>query len=444
MFSLAAKMVQAGRPKDATAMSKAATALLRKSKQAESKAFIKDALHLAAGLLTVETSQFDQKPWLIGFQNGTWDKDIWRENQREDYLLHLSPVHLDFSYDRSEWMAVLDRITGGDGDLALAAQDMAGYIFSGASHLRKLPWLCGPKGTGKSTFAELCQTVLGEAAATVDPKNLQDNASRERAGVTFWNRKLVVCGEAGNAGLSAELLKTLSGADKFTVRFLFHEPFTAPPRHVLLMVSNDPPKVDAYDDALKDRVIALPFVHPLANGTPLELTGGKRIEAVRQDPESPLVRGFAAWAMEGLARVMQTETIHRAAAVNAATAQFWADTDQLTPFWETIEEAELLDGIGKTELRKSYENWCETEGAPKKMAREFTRGCKEGRGLIDEKRSGGKRFWVLKVAKVAKQGDISKPTREEYKSHRQIENSLSSATFATNGESEGTPGKVKI
>jgi P4 family phage/plasmid primase-like protien len=434
LYGFAATLAQAGRVSDVKAMTKAATALLRHTKQVESKAFIEGALHLAAGLLAVETERFDQKPWLIGFQNGTWDKGIWREHRREDYLLHLSPVQLDFEADRAEWLATLDRITGGDLDLSQAAQDMAGYIFSGASHLRKLPWLCGPKGTGKSTFAELCQCVLGDSAATVDPKNLQDSASRERAGVTFWNRKLVVCGEAGNAKLSAELLKTLSGADKLTVRYLFHEPFTAPPRHVLLMVSNDSPKMDAYDNALKDRVIALPFVHPLDNGVPLELTGGKRIEAVRQDPESPLVRGFAAWAMEGLARVMKTETIHHAACIETATAKFWADTDQLTPFWKTIEEAELLDGIGKTELRRRYETWCETEGARPKAPREWTRACKDGRGLEDKRRTGGKFFWYLPlVTKVTKQTPISNSTREEgFLPHGQFENTPRFVTFVTN------------
>jgi putative DNA primase/helicase len=410
LYSFAGTLAQAGRESDAKAMSKAAIALLRHTKQAESKAFIEGALHLAAGLLAVETEQFDQKPWLIGFQNGTWDKGVWREHRREDYLLHLLPVHLDFEADRREWLATLDRITGGDCDFAQMAQDVAGYILSGASHLRLLPFFYGPKGTGKSTFAELLQTVLGHMAATIDPKKLQDNAARERLGADLWNRRLAVCSEAGSQRLEAELLKTLSGGDQLAVRFLFREAFTAPPRHVLLMVTNDPPKMDAHDAALKDRVIALPFVHPLDNGAPLELTGGKRIEAVRQDPQSPLVRGFAAWAMEGLARVWQSQEIHRAACVATATAQFWADTDQLTPFWESIEESELLEGIGKTELRERYEAWCKAEGARPKAAREWTRACKDGRGLEEGRTSDAKkRIWFL--TKQTKQGAFSNCTQ---------------------------------
>ena len=441
LYGFAATLAQAGRETDVKAMSKAATALLRHTKQVESKAFIEGALHLAAGLLAVETEQFDQKPWLIGFQNGTWDKGEWREHRREDFLLHLSPVHLDFDCDRSEWLATLDRITGGDMDFALMAQDVAGYVMSAASHLRLLPFLYGPKGTGKSTYTELLQSVLRDMSATIDPKKLQDSAARERLGADLWNRRLAVCSEAGSQRLEAELLKTLSGGDQLAVRFLFREAFTAPPRHVLLMVTNDPPKMDAYDAALKDRIIALPFDHPLDNGTPLELTGGKRIEAVRQDHESPLVRGFAAWAIEGLARVWQSQEVHRAKCAATATAQFWADTDQLTPFWETIEETELLEGIGKTELRERYETWCKTEGARPKAAREWTRACKEGRGLEEGRGSGGKRLWYLpKVTEVTKQTLFSNDTREEhFLPHGQFENDpcfVTSVTNSANGTSE--------
>jgi len=193
--------------------------------------------------------------------------------------------------------------------------------------------------------------------------------------------------------LEAELLKTLSGSDTLTVRFLYQESFNALPRHVLLMVSNDAPRLDAYDDALKDRVVALPFVHRLDAGGPLELSGGARIEAVRKDPTSPLVRGFVAWALDGLARVHQTQSIFRAPCIEEATAKFWADTDTLTPFWETLEEAELRDGISKTDLRARYEKWCQAEGARPFNRTLWARAC-ESRGL-ESFHDGTSRGWRL-------------------------------------------------
>lgn len=403
LYRLAGQLAQAGRGGDAEALSRAAAAHTRHAKQVEAKSFVEGALHFAAGNphIRVSPDAFDQRPWLLGFENGVWDRGRWRSHRREDFLLHLCPVVLDSGADQTEWRRVLSCMTGDDDDFARTLQDVAGYILSGASHLRLIPWLYGPKGTGKSTFAELLQTVLGKMAATIDPKKLQDDAARERLGADLWNRRLAVCAEAGGQKLEAELLKTLSGADSLTVRFLYQEAFDALPRHVLLMVSNDAPRLDAYDDALKDRVVALPFVHRLDESGPLELTGGARIEAVRKDVASPLVQGFAAWALEGLARVHLSQSIVRAPCIAAATAKFWADTDPLTPFWETCDEAELRAGVSNGELRGRYEKWCESESTRPFRGKAWAKAC-ESRGLVQERRGReGGRFWVFYPVKDA-------------------------------------------
>lgn len=399
LYTLTGELAKDGRSSDAEAMSKAAASHTRHAKQVETKNFVEGALHFAAGnpALRVSPDAFDQRPWLLGFKNGVWDSGQWREHRREDLLLNVCPVVYDPNADRRQWEAVLDRMTGGDADFARTLQDAAGYILSGASHLRYLPWLYGPKGTGKSTYAELLQTTLGHMATTVDPKKLHGSAARERLGADIWNRRLAVCAEAGNEEISAELLKTLSGADTLTVRFLFQETFSAQPRHVLLMVSNDAPRLNAYDDALKDRVVALPFVHALDARGPLDLDGHTRIEAARKDPASNLVRGFVAWAVEGLARVHQTESIHRARCIEAATAQFWADADELTAFWETITEDDLCAGIKVSDLRNSYENWCSAEKTHPFSRQKWTDACKS-RGLEQEKRGPANnrvRVWFL-------------------------------------------------
>lgn len=406
LFGLAGNLAKQGRGGDAEAMSRAASQHNRHAKQVETKNFVEGALHFASGSpsLRVSPEVFDQRPWLLGFQNGVWDKGKWREHQREDFLLHLCPVAFDPTVDKSEWLMVLDCMTGGDKDFARTLQETAGYILSGASHLRYLPWLYGPKGTGKSTFAELLKTALGKMAATIDPKKLQDDAARERLGADLWNKRLAICAEAGNQRLDAELLKTLSGSDTLTVRFLYQEAFDTPPRHVLLMVANDAPRVNAYEDALKDRVVTLPFVHRLDANGPLKLTGGARIEAVRQDPNSFLVRGFVAWALGGLQRVHQTQSIHRAACTVEATAKFWADTDELTPFWETLDEEELREGLSNKELFSRYQTWCESEGLRLLKGKSWANACKS-RGLEQVWRGGAKarmRVWVLPKQKKEK------------------------------------------
>ena len=94
----------------------------------------------------------------------------------------------------------------------------------------------------------------------------------------------------------------------------------------------------------------------------IELDGGKRLEEVRRDPNSDLVRGFTAWAVEGLERVYKNQDIFRADCIEAATEQFWNDTDPLTDFWESLSKKHLIEGMNKNLLRNLYLGFCDEEG----------------------------------------------------------------------------------
>ncbi|MGC4044264.1 MAG: hypothetical protein QM758_10735 [Armatimonas sp.] len=182
--------------------------------------------------------------------------------------------------------------------------------------------------------------------------------------------RAVFLAEAGRKRIDAELLKMLAGSDRIPGRELYgRETFSVMPSWVVVSVSNDPPNVNAYDDALRDRVLALPFTHPLELGGKLAFTGGKRLEELRRDAKSALLRGFVAWAVEGLGRVYRAQEIHRAAVVEHHTRQFWQDLDPLTPFWEQLDNGEtrLEKGILAGELRTSYLNWCQSEGIHKPL-----------------------------------------------------------------------------
>ena len=351
----------------------------------------KAILNSAQTLYVKDIRLFDPKPWVVGFSNGTWDTGTFRPARREDYMLNLAGVEYEPASDRQVWLEVLERITGGDADLAKTLQDVAGYALSGASSLRMLPWLYGKGGTGKGTYSELLGTVLGELAATVDPKLFSADGARERLGAAIYGKRVVICTEAGNAHLDAEVLKTLSGGDRISVRKLYAESFTARASHVLIMVANHPPKVEAYDEALKDRVLALPFNHRLDSGA--RLLSGRQVEELRLDRNSDLAKGFTAWAVEGLARVYQQKKIHRAAVCEQATRGFWEKVDPLHEFWLEQSVADLKLGLPVAEFQKRYQTWCQGMGARPVGAQTFNKACRSV-GL-DQHNTGKHKVWKL-------------------------------------------------
>lgn len=396
LLRYAATLAAAARDSDARAMSRAANSLLTHCKNIEKQSFLHGAAKFVAANVRADVSQFSPVPWRFAFKNRVFDRGAWRSPRRSDHLLQTSPVEYDRKADMSEWHPLLERMTGNNAHVARTLQDACAYAISGASSLRILLWLYGAKGTGKSTICELLGTLLHESATTIDTALLQDSSSRERLGAALWNKRAAFVAEAGNKRIDAELLKALSGGDRLSVRFLYKETFTAPPSHALILAANDAPRTDAYDEALKDRVLALPFTHPLNDGDRLTFAGHKRLESARQDPNSALLRGFAAWVGEGLQSLYRTQEIYKAPEVVAATEQFWRETDPLTEFWETVEVESLKRGMDKSSLVALYTAWCAAENQKPFNRIQWARAC-IAHGLAEGRRSDAARtpIWTL-------------------------------------------------
>lgn len=320
LYELGAMLARAGRQGDAAAMTLAAKVHARHIKTVETNHFIYNTLSIAAGNLCIAIEKFNARPFRLAFQNLVWDKGVRRPHEREDYLVALSPIEiaadahegkkvdpeitahafadetltipdapeeaLDDSRLQRDWPLVLGRITQGDGELERTLQDVVGYMLSGSSDMRLILCFYGEGGTGKSTVSELVQTVLGGSTYPVSPGKLSPSADRERLGAALWNCRLTVCSESGNQKIDSEVLKLISGADTMAARFHYQEVFTMQPTHAVLMISNDAPYLDAYDNALKDRVLVLPFDHPLGQGGNVE-TGASGNRPHRERSQSP-------------------------------------------------------------------------------------------------------------------------------------------------------------
>jgi putative DNA primase/helicase len=376
LLEITAALLRSERDIDAKALGQWATFYQKSVEDAERAKTMRETFELAKGHVLLDVKQFEPRAWVIGFQNCIWDNGIIKPHTAQDYLTSLSPVALNPESKSKTWDEVLKAITNDDLDLAQSLQDIAGYCLSGYSNLRTLIWLYGRGGTGKSTFVSLLFAILGNLATSLDTEKLTASSDRDRLGASIYGKHLAVVHEAGNSRLSAELLKTLSGGDAYPVRFQYQEQFTANAHHVMLLISNDAPNFsNTYDEALKERIFAIPFDHRLdtnSDGTPRQLCGGQKLKSLIDDPTSDLVQGFTSWAVQGLARVLENKCIHKATAVLETSKKFIRDADPFTPFWEDCgTEFDFKKGEPIGRIRTIYEQWCNENGERPANSRKF-------------------------------------------------------------------------
>lgn len=189
-------------------------------------------------------TELDADPWKLTVANGTIDLrtgHLWPWDPA-DRITKASPIIFDPDARHPAWERFLEQATGGDHELSDYLQRAVGYSLTGETSEEVLffPW--GPSATGKSTFIVAVQAALGEHAVTADFDTFLQR--RGDAGVRndiarLAGRRMVVSQEVDEGKRLAEgLLKTLTGGDVVTARYLHREFFEFTPRFKLWLVAN--------------------------------------------------------------------------------------------------------------------------------------------------------------------------------------------------------------
>ncbi len=112
------------------------------------------------------TEEWDADPWLLNTPGGVVDLKTGRKraNDRTDRMTKITTATP--SGECLQWTAFLSDVTGGDADLQAYLQRMVGYCLTGVTSAHALFFLYGTGANGKSVFANVISTILGDYAAT--------------------------------------------------------------------------------------------------------------------------------------------------------------------------------------------------------------------------------------------------------------------------------------
>jgi putative DNA primase/helicase len=331
--------------------------LARHAVRSESERAIRAMIALAESELAVRPEQLDADPWLLNVLNGTVDLRTGelRCHQQTDLITKLAPVYFDQAASHPVWDSFLELMLP-DPEVRSFLQRAVGYSLTGDTCEEKLFFIHGPTAAGKTTFTGALRAMLGDYAAICDFESFL--RKRGDAGVRNDIARLagvrtVLSLEVDEGRHLAEaLLKTLTGGDVTTARYLYKEIFEFKPCFKLWLVANDKPSANAGDAALWRRILLVPFEHSLPED--MRDPAVKATLTISEEARAAVL----AWAVQGL-RDWRGCGLRPPDAVRRATDAYREEQDTLTPFLADYCIVESGAFVASKVLRDSYRQWSE-------------------------------------------------------------------------------------
>jgi P4 family phage/plasmid primase-like protien len=305
--------------------------------------------------IAIGVSALDHDPWLLNTPGGLVDLrsgDVLPADP-DALATKITAVPADFSAECPRWQAFLREATGGDADLALYLQRLAGYCLTGSTREQHLTFIHGPGGNGKSVFLNVLTGILGDYAETaaMDTFTAQRGSQHSTDIASLSGARLVTASETESGKRwDEQRVKGLTGGEPVKARFLYQNNFTFLPQFKLVFVGNHRPELRDVDAAMRRRIHIVPFVSaPVVVDREL----GAKLREEWPAILAWMVRGCLAWEAEGL---------NPPESVREATEEYFADEDAIGRWMR-----DCLDSIPTARettqgLFRSWQEWAEQTG----------------------------------------------------------------------------------
>lgn len=259
------------------------------------------------------------------------------------------------------WEKTVADVMQGDMEKAAFLQKAMGYGLTGDTSEECFFLLYGPTArNGKGTIMETYIRLLGRYGRTSKPDTIAQKQSVNGSGPSediarLAGARVVNISEPGKQMvLSAALVKTLTGGDTVTARFLNENSFEFVPQFKLFVNTNHLPKVTDVTVFNSGRVKVIPFEKHFT-----EAERDKDLKQKLAQPES--LSGILNWCLDGLWLFRETG-LSLPPAVRAATLQYQQDSDKVGRFLDEMLEASVGDEVRTEDAYQAYQEWCTQNG----------------------------------------------------------------------------------
>lgn len=279
---------------------------------------------------------------------------VHRTVRRDDYLTMQLGATYDPEAQCPRWMQFLDEVFAGDVELIAYIQRAVGYCLTADCREQKLFLCFGPGANGKSVFLEILTTLLGDYAANASFETFDAGRRNESSNdlAALRGKRLVTVIETEEGRRLAEArVKSVTGQDLITCRFLYGEYFSYRPTYKIWLAMNHLPKIRGTDKGIWRRIQLIPFTQDFSNRSDATLGTTLRGE----------IDGILQWALEGL-RQWHARGLSTPAIVERATQQYRQESDQVGRWIgdRCLQTVNLF--LQSSSGYRDYEAWCKEVG----------------------------------------------------------------------------------
>ena len=313
--------------------------------------------------LSCASDEFDCDNYTLNTPTGVYDLSTGevKPHHPEQRLTKITAVAPTAEHG-GVFLKAIREICDDDESLIRFHQVSLGAMLSGAREEHWLVYWFGTGRNGKNLLADLVFYILGEYAHKLPASALMskkhDSHPSELTGLR--GVRLALSSEIEEGAFWNEArLKELTGDEFITARYMRQDAFTFTKSHKHLILGNHRPQIKTVDEAIKSRMLLVPFDVSFAGREDRDLP--HKIRAEGGFVLHWLIEGHTAWLENGK-RLPQCDAVERATQgyfASQSTIEMWLDECCLK-----VDDPDRPAGNWCTasELYENYQHWKRARG----------------------------------------------------------------------------------